>query len=554
MELENRERRAVAAHQQLEEVVLIADKDALELLSDQGFQAEWDELYLACPWKTVFQSRKFVSTWYWLYSPEYMPLLLKATAGGKMVGLLTLAKARNRSIITGAGESQAFYHTWLSQPTHGQDFIQLALTRLQNRFPLCEVQFKYLPPKTPLNWAGPGSTWRQKCVLIPHARLYMDLKAPDTEELLYSNRFGKKLERLNKLGKVSFERVTSTEQFSLVMDQLSVQYDFRKGAVHNVCPFTDSPATQQFYLALFAQELLHVTALKLNNEIIAAIVAIHGEGGWLHGALNSHAPSYSKYSPGIVDFLMLGQHLVQEEVSCYDLTPGGNSYKARLANAGDEVHQLIVSGRAKALLTKVLLNYVKRGSMHGLSNLGMDPRQVRKKVERAVQLTKERVRIGRRQGLRQALQSLLSSAGEKEQVALYCLGSGISIPDSERAIHVRQNSLHDLLCFEQRGSDVTRWEFLGESMKRLESGETCLSWVDEGCLLACVWVGAQANGMALKSFYFHRLVKECPVAFLASAINHISRGNKVPRLYANARMQQANLVRALVKLGFTKQD
>jgi hypothetical protein len=67
--------------------------------------------------------------------------------------------------------------------------------------------------------------------------------------------------------------------FSSIFDELTAQYDFRKAAMYNKAPFRKDPLKKKFLLALFEQQILHVTVLKLNDEIIASNVAAIEETG-----------------------------------------------------------------------------------------------------------------------------------------------------------------------------------------------------------------------------------------------------------------------------------
>ena len=57
-----------------------------------------------------------------------------------------------------------------------------------------------------------------------------------------------------------------------------------------------------------------------------------------------HIPFHSKfYSPVFVHFLLLAQLLVKEGVKVFDLTPGGDFYKERMATRHDQVNELMVT-------------------------------------------------------------------------------------------------------------------------------------------------------------------------------------------------------------------
>jgi hypothetical protein len=84
---------------------LLMGPPVLKLLEDASFLEEWGRLYAACPWATVFQSPSFVTTWYRVYGPAHLPILIKTENAGKLTGLLTLAKDK-KGLITGAGATR----------------------------------------------------------------------------------------------------------------------------------------------------------------------------------------------------------------------------------------------------------------------------------------------------------------------------------------------------------------------------------------------------------------------------------------------------------------
>jgi hypothetical protein len=71
--------------------------------------------------------------------------------------------------------------------------------------------------------------------------------------------------------------------------------------------------------------------------------------------INSHSPFYSKHSPGILHFLMLGVALAEEGIPVFDLTPGGaDGYKAILANRQETAYEWWFGPKAFALKTRTM--------------------------------------------------------------------------------------------------------------------------------------------------------------------------------------------------------
>ena len=74
------------------QVTLETDTDAFKLLSHEGFLGQWQELYDQCPWATIYQSIKYLTSWYKAYQTSHKPLLFCAYDGEQtLVGFLPLA-------------------------------------------------------------------------------------------------------------------------------------------------------------------------------------------------------------------------------------------------------------------------------------------------------------------------------------------------------------------------------------------------------------------------------------------------------------------------------
>ncbi len=137
-------------------------------------QVAWNALYDACPWATVFQSFAFVTTWFQVYRTKYLPIVVKAECGGKLIGLLTLtmpasgsghlALSNRKEVIMGAGTYEAEYHTWLANASYGESFIKAALLKVQQQFPESAIHLRFIPSQAPLQWIQ-ESPWKSYCVL-----------------------------------------------------------------------------------------------------------------------------------------------------------------------------------------------------------------------------------------------------------------------------------------------------------------------------------------------------------------------------------------------------
>ncbi len=521
-------------------VELLSGQEVLELLGDPGFIAQWDWLYQSCPWGTVFQSSRFVAAWYHTYEKEYLPILIKETQDGRLTGLLTLALPKSlpgnskiynkHPLIMGAGMYEAEYQTWLALPLQSERFITQAFRAIKKRFPKKDILLRFLPPGVPLDWISKNPRWKQTVELQAFKRPIMDLQHPDVSRLFRKAEFRNKLNRLKRLGNFSFEQITDLATLQSILEELTVQYDFRQGAMFNMNQFRDNPLKAAFLLEMFRQGLLHVTVLKVDDQIMACIMAVQG-GEWVHLAgINIHSPFYAHCSPGFVHFLLLGQRLAQDGITYFDLTPGGDPYKERMANRHDTVHELVICNtppyRAKRFVRKSLYNL--------LTKAGIRPMAFELSMEKRLYLLKGNIRAIMQGGTIADLSKKVKTrfTGSKLKYLPITPAAGIF------AGQVRQNELGDLLNYEQKGGTMTRWQFMEEAMHRFETGQRAYTWSEGGILRACVWLspakpGQQENGLpgettVLENLYCHPDRREKAHDFVAAVAACIASGEHAP--------------------------
>ena len=534
-------------------IEIVMGDQVLDVLSDADIQRGWDELYEACPWGTVFQSRGFVSSWYRTYRQVYLPVLVVGERAGRLRGLLALAlPPGGGGPLVGAGHFEAEYQCWLSEEGEGASFITDALAALQRRLPGQAVHLRFLPPGAPLAWATADPRWRPQCVLEPARRPLMDMADPKLPKILHlSGQNKSKLNRLRRLGEVRLERVTDPAAFSAMLGELAVQYDFRQGALFNKNRFRENPRKALFLEELFQLGLLHATVLKVNDEVIAAIAAVISKD-WVHlGGVNIHTPLYANYySPGFVHFLMLGQLLSEEGVAVFDLTPGGDSYKERMATKHDYVNELVITNKLSFRLKK----QIKKRFHDWLIQSGLRPMSVELAIRKKIYLVKSKIKALAFSGLK----SLLSQAKKGETKLYKILLSSLKQTNSSPTIEIRNSNLNDLLDYDGRGAWRTRWEFLEEAMRRFESGERSYTWAAGGRLLACAWRGAGSAGegvpagaAVLRGIYCHPAGRGRLADFLAAVAGDALRDGGQP-VYAAAR--GASTGKALKTAGFVLMD
>ncbi|WP_299819001.1 GNAT family N-acetyltransferase [uncultured Pontibacter sp.] len=523
----------------------IAEPFAVELLMGDAvyaaldkpvFQTAWDQLYESCSWGTVFQSRLFVASWYHIYCKQQEPVLIYARHENSFLGLMALTYDAESKVLTGAGKDEACYHVWLADSEFGDVFAARALNELISKFKDTIIDFNELPSDTPLSWLEYDAGLRERGVLQILKRPLMDFKAPNAARLISSNGIDSKLKRLKRLGDVSFERITCHDCFVSILDEINDQFDFRKGATLNLSPFKNEPLKKELQLALFRQGLLYVAVLRVGGQLVASVTGVIGRDNCINGFTNTYAPSYAKYSPGIVSFILLGKQLYNEGIAFYDLTTGGHGYKDRLANAYDEVYILQIRGKHARIVdeTKALI----RSNVKGLlQRIGVKPRVVRNDIRFILSKQKEQFRAISAAGAATAAQGLASRLGLFGKGYYYLLPTSGSL---DAASGLRRASLSDLLNFGQRGGLLTRWDFLAQAERRLQAGQEPLTLSREGLLLCCVWL---LLGGELEGLYCHRGREGELAGFLAAAAEYAGEGARVL-------VREPSQRRALKKAGF----
>jgi CelD/BcsL family acetyltransferase involved in cellulose biosynthesis len=475
----------------------LSDSDSFELLTgeaviallstDSGFQQSWDLLFDSCPWATVFQSRAFIAAWYKAYRHEYCPVLVKHIEQGQLNGVLAMAimntPANNNAgttkggRITAAGHYDGLYQTWLATPANGDAFISKALTAILKQFPAHTITLRFMPPGTPMDWLKNDKKWQQCSILQSHARPLIHLKDANEEKKFHRKKhFKHKLNRLKRTGEVVFETITDLQRFKTSLDEMAVMYDFRQSALFNKSPFKEDPAKKDFLIELFNQDLLHVTVLKVNEIIIAAIIAVRFRD-WIYLAgINCHSTVHARwYSPGILQFIMLSKQLVDEGFNYFDLTPGYDAYKEELANEHDEVYELVISNKPVFRLKRRLRKWVHSR----LIAWGKRPMTIELAMKHYSYLSKHRTPAS-------IIKQIFKRFQRKEKLERFWVQSYALLPAGRIALS--KDNICDLQQFSTtKRSALTKWEFLSDAIYRLERGQHCYTWVEDGCLMGCAW-------------------------------------------------------------------
>ncbi|HUP13508.1 MAG TPA: GNAT family N-acetyltransferase [Niastella sp.] len=518
---------------------LLMGPPVLKLLEDASFLKDWNNLYTACPWATVFQSPSFVVTWYNTYKP-YLPILIKTETDGKLTGLLTLAKDK-KGLITGAGANQAEYQVWLTSDERDETFITTSLAKLYRFFPANRIQLKYVPANVPLHFTKKHLHWNKRCFVKISPQPVMVINDEHfTSELKKKNR-REKVNRLKRLGNLKFERITNYNEFSGIFDELAMQSDFRKGAMYNKIAFKTDPCRKPFLLSLFEQNILHVTVLRIDEKIIAANVSIATNRQLHLSGINSFAAALARHSPGIIHFLMLGKLLAEEGAELFDLTPGADGYKEILATDHSVAYTLSIGNkyhRTFSVLQSGLNRYFKKTAVIA----GIKPETL-KKAKKNYTAFKDKFMHVARQGLVQSSTYLIDKLKPNKKTS-HCWAVQKNNTTSG-VFKLQYDDLKDLLNFDDREVRYSQQEFLSDAMRRFEEGAHCYTWTNNGLLLGCAWIAnmkSEVNGysygnetedfmLSLSGVYCHRKGRKNFPYFLRSLANALALDAVQNRLF-----------------------
>lgn len=513
--------------------------DVLMLINDPSFIEKWEELCQVCPWTTTFQTPSFVATWYRIYGETFLPVLIKVEDEGKLTALFTLSRDSN-GVIRGAGANMAEYVSWLAADPNSDTFIRSALHEIDRVFPGNLIILKYIPSDVPLNFLEKDSEWKGRWVLTKYTQPLMIINDDHLSKELKKKNRREKINRLKKLGDLTFERITDHEQFVAVFDELAHQFDFRMGGMYNKLVFKSDPLRKKFLISLFEQGLLHATTLKVDDKIIASNVGVMGEDVIYLQGLNTHCATFAKYSPGIIHFLLLGKFLAAEGLKVFDLTPGGDNYKEMLATDHKVAYHLSIGNKYHARTNRIrssLKNYINKIAPVC-------------KIKQTISKTAADIRL-----YKDRLSNMFFNPGfdsgkvnSLTKCPNFWIVKGSGPVSSCGLIQVHKDCVKDLLDFDSCEKGQCRQEFLLNAMHRFQDGEHCFTWAKGGLLLACAWLSEKTTStgesadicvethptLSLTKLYCHSKARAELPKFLQSVFSEIAVDKSAPTIYVAA--------------------
>lgn len=462
---------------------MIFQKEAVvTLFQNPEFLGEWDNLWQNCPWATVFQHRDFVTTWFQFY-PIHQPLLVTDWDGKKLSGILILT-FQDKDVITGAGLDQAEYQTWLSYPNFGDEFIHTSILALLKEFPRKTLHLKYLHSQTPLTWIKNSWPLNKHFYLKEHEQPLILLDKEHLEAELKKKNRKEKINRLKRMGNLSFVEISSVSGFKNVIDEMILQNDFRKGAIYGKMVFQKEVQRKDFLLKMFELGHLHVSLLKLNETVIASNAGFTGTDVVHLQGINSHSPFFSKFSPGILLFLMLGIQLSEKGKKYFDLTPGGiDGYKSMLSNSTETVHELWISNKkfifvlaVRETVKKWILNLSERSGFFSAAFSTYS-----NKIKGRRTFIKWKGRYGSNSNNSDDTKST------KDKLYFNLISTSFGTKKRSEFFAINKNQISDLFLFDERKKELSKRELFSDSLKKIEMGHDLITVVQGEKLKAVLW-------------------------------------------------------------------
>lgn len=461
-------------------IQLVHGAQADSLLASGSFLAQWSELVTHCPWATVFQTPEFAVNWYRAYSDRYEPVLVLSYGGdGRLQGLLSLAASRPASELIVAGGVQAEYQAWICAPELGSTFPLWAARRLRQAFPASELHFCYLPPETPTGWVRQCDMSGQ-CLLHTHRRPLLRFgDGEGIEESLRRDTNKNRLRHLQKMGPLAFRRITDVAELEALLDLAVPWHDARHLAVHGVTPFADDPRIKRFILAVMGVKgMAHATAMTVGEQLVTLYLGLCGKREVVLCSF-AYNPWLAKCSPGKFHTYFLARMLMQEGYERLDLTPGGDAYKERFANAWDEVHTLdLFPSSARRQIAAMRVN-LKETARTLLNAVHIAPRRAKSFVARVRQLCPADILSGVR------IAGAWVSSRLETQVYVHNIRPGA---DRRPAIEFRRDCMADLLAYDPHARGPSRQAFMAAAFRRIEEGQHAYTYVEDGHLLQLGWL------------------------------------------------------------------
>lgn len=333
---------------------VIASLPALERELTRGLYAGWRALMTADPRASVFQSPGWCVPWYRAYRDQFEPYVVTVSRGGQLAGVVPLATERRTGHLSFASGTMADYRDIVALPDSRRLVAgELVRVYLAEHFPN-PLQVGWMDPAsdTPrllddvCRAAGvPVRVWQQPC----------HRWSPKPGENL-NRKFSRVRTHLNALkrqGEASFDVITTPDDWDRFRNDFFRHHSLRQLQADREVSFDDA-RKQRFYDTVVASPEVetHVTALRLNGELVSGHVGLVQNGQLMLGA-PSISLEHEGRSPSLLLLGWIIQHAGELGLAGLDLTIGDTEFKRRLGNQCVPVTMVEIHGRRSTYYTQV---------------------------------------------------------------------------------------------------------------------------------------------------------------------------------------------------------
>lgn len=467
---------------------ILMDRDADRLIGDPVFREKWNNLYHQCPWGSAFQSDDFVVTWYATYRSEFTPVIVRGVRdNGELAGLFTLAAGAKSGRLVAAGSSEAEYQAWLAEPRDGNIFIESALEKLREQFPNKALTLIFMLQTVPVEWTAPGNRWSGHCHLRTLPRGLMEIGDGSSFKDTLRKKKQSKINRLKRLGNLHLDQIQDPEELGAIFDEVIRYQTLRLRAIQNLSHVEHDPLKKAFFMNLMRlPRMIHATALRVDDKLVSAQIHNYNKDQMRLGLI-THSPFYARYSPGELHILMMGVELAKEEISTFDLTPGGH-YKDRYATHHDQSYILTVFFNRAHCARYKLKRRLAEAAKSALLKFKVTPEQTRDAYLTFLDWRQKWRRLTLAELLTAGVRKLKKYAWHTDEVRIYArdLNQADVLSESRP---MKKDHVADLLAYQPLDASqppVNR--FMKRALERLEAGHHIYTRVEDGKLTQYGWL------------------------------------------------------------------
>lgn len=461
--------------------------NVLPSITDRAFATEWQQVAKEDRKFTVLQEPAFVVSWYRQHEPLFEPVVcLGRGAGGRLVGVMALARSRVTGAMTHAGDFHADYHGWTALPEVDDLFPVECLIVLKRTFALREWGWNWLPPGTSTAFLSARSLAENRIFVTSRTAPSPVWNLEDAErlsELSKTKSIRNQINRFKKRGDFTLERVRDKKRTRDLMGVLRAQCDFRQEVTQGIRPFADNPCKEPFFVGRQDfPEANHFTVLWSAGRPVSFHFGACSKGTLLLG-LTAYDPTESRNSPGKVHLIELARMLGEEGIRRIDLTPGGDQYKEFIANESQDltIPTFYFSRTAKVLAeTRGLL---RKAAKELLALTPIRPAALSAAVSRLRDLPARLRSVTTRKLVRRIMRIFCEDIVYRQ----YSIRCSHEPAAGARDPEVSVQRYEDLLAY-PHPSPRDRRTMLSDAMKRFASGETLYSVARGGQLLHYGWI------------------------------------------------------------------